>query len=195
MNKTLLTLLVAAVCAATAQATPVVGPGSPGALVISATGNLPLNGTGGSATATPSTLVLVGGNAEPNGCTGGVFEVLGPCRIQAVYAVPGRFSFTWAYSTADTAGPGGDIFGVLVDGRAITLSDLGGPLNQGGTSVLYTASSSFGWFINCTDCTSGAATATISGFTVPEPSSLALVLVAGIAAVGSASRRKGRAAG
>jgi hypothetical protein len=132
--------------------------------------------------------VLVGGDSNPNGCTGGTYSVLGPCQIQAVYAVPGAYSFAWSYATADGAGPGGDFFGVLVDGVRITLSDLGGPVNQVGAQQ-YTAATSFGWFLNCTDCTGGAATATITALAVPEPSAWVL-LVAGGAALATRLRQR-----
>ena len=190
MNKTLTCLLLGAALAAPAHAVPFVGTGSPGPLVASATGNLALNAGGGSATASAASLVLVGGDAEPNGCTGGTYSVLGPCRLQAVYAAPGIYSFTWAYTTADSAGPAGDMFGVLVDGVAFTLSDLGGAVAQGGNSKPYVASTSFGWFLNCTDCTGGAATATISALAVPEPAAWALMLAGGCAVAGSAWRRR-----
>ena len=110
MNKTLHALLLGLVVATPSHADPFVGTGSPGPLAISVTGNLPLNAGGGSATASPTALVLVGGNQDPYGCTGGTFEVNGPCQIQAIDAVPGTFSFTWSSSTADGAGPGGDQF-------------------------------------------------------------------------------------
>jgi hypothetical protein len=190
MNKILTCLLLGAATALPAHAVPFIGPGSPGALASSATGNLAINAGGGSATASAASLVLVGGDAEPSGCTGAIFSVLGPCRLQAVYTAPGIYSFTWAYTTADGAGPAGDIFGVLVDGVAITLSDLGGAVAQGGNSGQYVASTSFGWFLNCTDCTSGAATATITALAVPEPSAWALMLAGGCAVAGRAWRRR-----
>ena len=190
MNTSLTSLLLGAAMAAPAYAVPFIGPGSPGARATSATGNLALNAGGGSATASSASLVLLGGDAEPNGCTGAVFSVLGPCRIQAVYTAPGIYSFTWAYTTADGAGPAGDMFGVLVDGVALTLSDLGGAVVQGANSKQYAATTSFGWFLNCTDCTGGAATATITALAVPEPAAWALMLVGGCAVAGRAWRRK-----
>jgi hypothetical protein len=190
MNKTLTSLLLGAALVAPAHAVPFIGPGSPGTLTTSATGNLALGADGGSATAATSSLVLVGGDAEPSGCTGSSYSVLGPCRVQAVYAAPGLYAFTWAYTTADSAGPAGDMFGVLVDGVAITLSDLGGAVTQGGSSAQYLATTSFGWFLNCTDCTGGAATATITALAVPEPAAWALMLAGGCAVAGRAWRRR-----
>src|SRR5215218_1057044 len=132
----------------------------------------------GSATFVSSQLTLVGGNAiAPPGsdlsCAGGVYGFAGPCQIQTTIGLPGTYSFHWSYLTADEAGPAGDIFGVIVNGARTSLSDPGGAIAQSGDRT-FTASSSFGWFLNCTDCTGGAATATITNFVVaqavPEPS-------------------------
>jgi hypothetical protein len=52
-----------------------------------------------------------------------------------------------------------------------------GPIGQSGDVVAH-AITSFGWFVNCTDCIEGAATATITNFqaqTAPEPATLALI--------------------
>jgi hypothetical protein len=85
--------------------------------------------------------------------------------------------------TSDADGPPGDIFGVIVDGNRIQLSDPGGANGQGG-SRQFNAASSFGFFLNCTDCTGGTATTVVSDFVgvVPESSTVALML-AGIPAL------------
>jgi len=192
MNKTLTSLLLGAACTVPAYATDFVGAGAPGTLAISTTGDLALDAAGGSASATASTLVLVGGDADPTGCAGSNYSVLGLCQIQAVFTAPGNYGFSWGYTTADGGGPAGDMFGVLVDGRAVTLSDLGGAVAQGG-SVQFTANTSFGWYVNCTDCTGGAATATITGLSVtavPEPASWALMLAGACGVAGRAWRRR-----
>ncbi len=189
--KTLAPLLLAAAFTAPASATPIVGAGAPGALVTSTTGAL--GAASGSTSATATLLTMIGGDAEPNGCPGGVYEVLGPCSVRAIYTVRGSYSFDWAYTTADAGGPGGDMFGVLVDGAAITISDLGGAISQSGRRS-FTALTSFGWFMNCTDCTGGVATTRVSnltfvGATVSEPSSLGLVLFGLIGGAGAVWRR------
>jgi hypothetical protein len=160
-------------------------------------GTLTGSGTSlGSATFASASLSLVGGNtASPIGdtsCVGGTYGFAGPCQVQTTIALPGTYSFHWNYSTADSAGPGGDIFGVLVNGTRIQLSDPGGPITESGDRT-FLASTSFGWFMNCTDCTGGGASATITGFNavtaVPEPETYALMM-AGLAALGLVVRRR-----
>ncbi|HEX2539699.1 MAG TPA: PEP-CTERM sorting domain-containing protein [Caldimonas sp.] len=107
--------------------------------------------------------------------------------------MPGIYSFSWSYLTTDTAGPGGDLFGVLVDSSRVLLSDPGGANAQSGMRT-FAAASSFGWFLNCTDCIGGSATATISQFdfmaaAIPEPETYALLLAG---ALGLVARSRGR---
>jgi len=148
----------------------------------------------GGAVFSPTQLVLSGSNtlADDLGCSGATYAVLGPCRTSATIGLGGTFSFNWSYLTADGDGPAGDIFGVIVNGVFTQLSDPGGAVTQSG-SASFAASSSFGWFVNCTDCIGGAATATITNFAlaqaVPEPSTYALML-SGIGALGLLARRK-----
>jgi hypothetical protein len=154
------------------------GATAPGNFSVSNTGVL----TGGalslgSAVFSATQLVLTG-SSSAGGCTGGVYSTLSPCQVQASINLPGTYSFNWAYVTADADGPAGDIFGVMVGGTRIPLSDLGGAVSQSGTAS-FVASSSFGWMLNCTDCKGGTATATISNFVfapVPEPKPVVLML-------------------
>lgn len=171
------------------------GPYDPSQWLVNILGDLPA-GSGGSATFTPTTLTITGGDAaSPNGgddpaCTGGAYGVLGPCEVDVTINLPSPFAFSFSYATGDADGPAGDIFGVIVDGVHIALSDPGGPVDQSGDRT-FTATSSFGWFVNCTDCIGGAATATIGGtrFGVPEPGSLALVAI-GLGGAWFARRRR-----
>jgi len=161
---------------------------APGLWMVNFTGTLITpGGSLGSVTETPSTFTIVGGNGtSPNppafvpDCNGGTYGLIGPCEVdvfRSPIAPSNSFSFHWAYTTGDSGGPAGDIFGLLVNGVRIPLSNPGGPISQSG-NVTIAANSSFGWFINCTDCIQGTATATITNFvaaTVPEPASLALL--------------------
>jgi hypothetical protein len=160
------------------------GPYAPGTWNTTVLGNL-AGASGGSASFTASQLTLVGGNAaSPNpanftpACVGGQFGLLGPCEIDVTTThIANPFTFNWAYSSADDTGAAGDFFGVIIDGVRTVLSDPGGaPTQSGHLSIL--ANSSFGWFVNCTDCIGGAATASITAFSAaPEPASLALLAI------------------
>jgi PEP-CTERM motif-containing protein len=164
------------------------GPVGPALWTVTNTGTL-IGGspTLGSASFTTTQLMLTGSNSlSPSGdspsCTGGFFQTLGPCQLQVTRNLPGTYAFSWSYLSSDAAGPGGDLFGVIVDSNRIQLSDPGGANAQSGTRT-FAANSSFGWFINCTDCIGGSATSTISQFAfaaaVPEPETYAL-MVAGV---------------
>jgi hypothetical protein len=197
---TLVAMLAGAAFASPALAIDFTGPAAPANWTTSVLGTLTgASPNPGSAVFSPTQLVLAGGNAtSPNpgadapACAGGNYGFLGPCQIQTTIGLGGIYSFTWNYLTSDASGPGGDIFGVLINGVRTQLSDPGGAIAQSGTSS-FAASSSFGWFMNCTDCIGGNATATVSSFAfaqaIPEPSTYGLLL-AGLAAVGAAARRR-----
>ena len=145
----------------------------------------------GSTVFSPShtTLTITGGNNDPNGCVGGVAGFPGPCEVDITSKNPqSTFSFHWDYVTVDI-GAGFDQFGILVNGSHIVLSDLGGPLHQF-ADVTIKANTQFGYYINCTDCTGGAATVNITQFiaAAPEPGSLTLFAV-GLVALAALRRR------
>ena len=173
------------------------GPTAPASWTIANTGTLiGASPTFGTAVFSPTQLVLTGSNtlSDELGCSGATYSVLGPCATTASLALNGTYSFHWSYLTGDGGGPAGDMFGVTVNGISTTLSNLGGAVAQSGDATF--AASSFGWFLNCTDCIGGAATTTISNFTftqaVPEPETYALML-AGLGALALMAGRKRRA--
>jgi hypothetical protein len=172
------------------------GPFDPTTWTTTQSGNL-TGPAGGSATFTPTTLTIVGGNAiSPDpanfvpACTGATAGFDGPCQITTLAsAILDPISFNWSYVTADSAGAEDDLFGVIVDGVKHQLSDPGGAISQSGAFSV-SPTSSFGFYVNCTDCIEGAATATISSFAaVPEPGTIALLGVGGIV-VGVARRKR-----
>lgn len=188
MKRSLLALLLGGACLST-FAVGFTGPVSSANFSVANVGTL-IGGSpvAGIASFTSTQLTMMGSNTvSPGpgsfapGCSGGVFgEVSSPCQLQATIAMAGTYSFSWTYATTD-ADVGGDIFGVIVDGNRIAVSSLTGAATQSGNAS-FTALSSFGWFVNCTDCIGGAATATVGNFAVaavPEPATGAMALLGG----------------
>jgi len=138
--------------------------------------------------ASHTTLTITGGDSLA-GCVNGIPGFPGPCELDITSKNPKNFfTFHWDYNTNDI-GAGFDQFGLLLNGNHTVLSDLGGPLHQSG-NVFITASTQFGWYINCTDCTGGAATVAITQFTAaPEPGSL-MLLGLGLAVLATLRRHR-----
>lgn len=169
------------------------GPLAPSQWTTTVTG--PAFGSLVNTSAAPSGVTIIGGD-DPTfaGCpnsSGPGF--LGGCQISYTIKLADSYSFHWSYITSDNS-PQFDSFGMLVDGNRIELVADGGDVIQSG-DVTVQAASSFGWYINCTDCTSGAAQVTLSNITaVPEPQTFAL-LALGLATVGGVSRIRRRTIG
>lgn len=194
MQRSILFTLLAAVLAGSAMAAPVTGTAGLGNFSVDNTGTLDGNPILlGTAVPVSVTQMLLTGSDAAVGCVGGVFSMAtSPCALMVTLGLAGDYSFHWAYNTADGAGPAGDIFGVVVDGQATVMSDLGGAISQSGNAS-FSASSSFAWFVNCTDCSGGSASVSITQFSttaVPEPTTAALVLAALAGAAGLRRRRQ-----
>lgn len=185
--------------ASAATTTGFTGAYAPSTWVNSITGMLPTSVDNGSVTFSPTTVVLVGGDdpmADPvtAACVGAITGIPGMCQVQTTHGRVGAadtYSFSWTYTTTDISAET-DLFGVLVDGVRTILSDPGGLYPTQTGSLTVSPANTFGFFLNCTDCVGGAATATVSNFrvaAVPEPATVTL-LFAGAAAVGA--MRRGR---
>jgi hypothetical protein len=113
----------------------------------------------------------------------------------------GTISFDWDYLTNDSGGPFFDVFGYLLNGTFVQLTDdLGGLSQSGTTSVPVNAGDVFGFRVNSFDNDFGPAQATISNFdgpgatngpAIPEPTSLALFGMMALAG-GAYYRLRGR---
>ena len=139
----------------------------------------------------PNAVTLNGGDS---GCT--TFTVT-DCTVQfTITAQTNQIQFHWAYTTADAFGASGDPFGYLVNAAFFQLTaDFGPDTQSGDVTVALAPSDTFGFFVDCLDCTLGSSSTTISQFaaagataTAPEPASLLLFAVA-LAALHGARKR------
>ena len=118
----------------------------------------------GTVSVSGDSVTLVGGNSADSGpCAGAQYGfATSPCSVTAqLQKGAGTHKLDWSYSTTDSSGPGADLFGMVVDGRIVPLSDPGGPQQQSGT-IEVSANTSLAFFVNCTDCTSGGAQTTVT---------------------------------
>ena len=189
-------LLIAAACGPVAAA-GFTGAAAPANFVVTNQGTLDLPASLGSAQFSAVDLLLTGADSAGAGCIGGVQSEIGPCALIVSLNLPGTYRFDYSYVSNDGAGPAYDRFGVIVDGVLTDFTDPGGPVQQGGACLSFTAAQSFSWFVNCTDCTGGSASVQIVNFSttaVPEPSALGLMVVglAGVAGVAGAAPQRRR---
>jgi hypothetical protein len=140
----------------------------------------------------PNSVKINGGD---NGC--GTFPLTN-CRTLFSIVVQGnqQFTFHWDYNSQDLfatilGDASGDPFGLFVDSTFFPplTSVLGGAMQSGDATIGVAAGHTFGFYVDCTECTLGPASVIISGFSVtPEPGVLALFGIA-FAGLGLARRR------
>lgn len=125
-----------------------------------------------------------GGSVDVSGAplsvslTGGNSQTAGHTDFTVTVAVSSWISFDWSYTTSDDF-PEFDPFGYLINGTFTPVVSVGDqpPLLQqsGHLTLLLGAGDVFGFRAETFDGWNGASVTTVSGFTVPEPSSLALL--------------------
>jgi len=148
-------------------------------------------------TSSTSTLTIDGGNS---GCPS-----INECIVHFSIQVPGTgvISFDWTFSTID-AFPFFEQFGFGLDGILTELTILDLAVESGtNVKVPVTIGQTFEFFYDCNDCGFGPGTAAVTNFSgpapvvvnppgtpVPEPGTMALMLAAGVALLGTGVRRR-----
>jgi hypothetical protein len=129
----------------------------------------------------PNAVTLRGGDF---GCS--TFTVI-DCTVQfTITSQTNQIQFHWSYTTDDAFGPSGDPFGYLVNSVLFQLTDdFGATVQSGDVTVALGPTDTFGFYVDCMDCTLGSSSATVSQFAalsgpaaLPEPASLLLLAVA-----------------
>jgi len=153
------------------------------------------DGGNGSASNDGSTLTLVSSNFADFDAAPLVSSTF---SYATTFAAPTTLSFNWSYATADDGGSSNDRFGYTLNGTSYALSSDGLWDGQSGSvSLSLAAGSHFGFTMTSTDSIFGAATATVSGFSVspvPEADPLLLLGVGLPLVAGVSLRRRRRAA-
>jgi len=115
----------------------------------------------------PYSIILTGGNSSVGGYT----------DFTRTIPTTSWISFDWSYTTTDDF-PEFDLFGYVLNGvfkPLLSVGDLTPLLHQSGhVSVLVEGGTVFGFRADTLDGWNGAGVTTVSRFTVPEPSSIAL---------------------
>ncbi|MFM8330228.1 MAG: PEP-CTERM sorting domain-containing protein [Candidatus Methylumidiphilus sp.] len=133
-------------------------------------------------------------------------DIRGPNSVSYVSmtipaAGPGTWSFSWSYSTQDTAqrDRGGYILGLGTTNQIVTNSSIGksGSVTQNIVADINGNLPSIGFYVNATLANSLLGQLSIYDFvapspaaSTPEPSSLSLVIAAGLAAAAAQRRKK-----
>jgi len=134
----------------------------------------------------PGSVALTGGDY---GCN--TFTVTDCDVLFTIAVVNGFVQFHWDYASNDLFGPSDDPFGYVIGTQLVQLTDdFGASTQSGDVAIPIPPGTTFGFYIDCLECTLGEARAGISAFRAPEPGSLALIGIAIAGGAGALRRRK-----